>query len=48
MAAASSISFGIACRNGTRMMIVVGSPNAICGRMTPGRVFTRPRSFTRM
>jgi hypothetical protein len=28
MEAASSISFGIACRNGTRMMIVVGSPKS--------------------
>ena len=41
--AASSSSLGIARRNGTRMMIVVGSANAICGRMMPARLFIRPR-----
>lgn len=40
--AASWISSGMARRNGTRMMIVVGSANAICGRMMPGRVFMSP------
>ena len=35
-------------RNGTRMMIVVGSANAICGMMTPAREFIRPRLRTTM
>ncbi len=35
MVAASSSSFGIARRNGTRMMIVVGSANATPGMITP-------------
>ena len=42
MYAASWISSGIAARNGTRMMIVVGSANAICGRMTPGERVHQP------
>ncbi len=40
--AASSISAGMARRNGTRMMIVVGSANAICGMMTPASELSRP------
>jgi hypothetical protein len=40
--AASSSSFGMARRNGTRMMIVVGRANAICGRMMPARLFISP------
>ncbi len=42
MNAASWISSGMARRNGTRMMIVVGSANAICGRMIPGSELVRP------
>jgi hypothetical protein len=41
--AASSSSTGIARRKGTRMMMVTGSWNAICGMITPARVLTRPR-----
>jgi hypothetical protein len=48
MAAASSISFGMARRKGTRMMTVVGRPNAICGTTMPIRLSTRPRSLTMM
>src|SRR5690606_33129161 len=48
MAAASSISFGMARRNGTRMMIVVGRANAICGSTMPPIVFISPRSRIRM
>ncbi len=43
IAAASSSSFGIARRNGTRMTMVPGSANAICGTMIPARLFTSPR-----
>ena len=43
MSAASWISAGMARRNGTRMMIVTGSANAICGRITPPSEFIRPR-----
>ena len=42
--AASSISSGIARRNGTRMMIVTGSPKPICGRITPPRLLMSPKS----
>ncbi|URN11540.1 hypothetical protein LUW77_04920 [Streptomyces radiopugnans] len=45
IAAASSISFGMALRNGTRMMTVTGRPKAICGTITPSRLSTRPRSL---
>ena len=41
MTAASSSSFGIAMRNGRRMMIVTGSANAACGSATPHQVFPR-------
>ena len=41
--AASSSSAGMARRNGTRMMIVVGSANAICGIATPASVPSSPR-----
>jgi hypothetical protein len=33
---------------GTRMMIVVGMANPICGRITPGSVFISPMVLTRM
>ena len=46
--AASSSSFGMARRNGTRMMIVTGSANATCGMITPRNVPCRPRSRSRM
>ena len=46
--AASSISSGMARRNGTRMMIVAGRANAIWGRMMPVREFIRPRLRTTM
>ncbi len=48
MAAASSISLGMARRNGIRMMTVVGRPKAICGMMMPIRLSMRPRSLTMM
>ena len=48
IAAASSSSFGIARRKGTRMMIVVGRANAICGRMMPARLSVRPRPLIKM
>ena len=43
MKAASWSSSGMARRNGTRMMIVVGSAKAICGRMTPGERVGQPQ-----
>ena len=42
--AASWISSGIARRNGTRMMIVIGRRERDLGRITPGSVFISPRS----
>ena len=48
IAAASCSSFGMAARNGTRMMIVIGSAKAICGMITPASEFMRPRLRTRM
>ncbi|CPU65323.1 Uncharacterised protein [Mycobacteroides abscessus] len=40
--AASSISRGMARRNGTRMMTVVGRANAICGSTRPPTEFISP------
>jgi len=48
MAAASSSSLGMARRNGTRMITVVGRAKAICGRMMPPRLLVRPRFRTMM
>ena len=48
MNAASWISSGMARRNGTRMMIVIGRAKAICGRMTPASEFVSPRFRTTM
>src|SRR5665647_738046 len=45
---AASISFGMARRNGTRMMIVTGRAKAICGRMMPARLFMSPRLLIMM
>ena len=42
--AASSSSLGMARRNGTRMMIVVGSAKAICGRMMPAQAVAQPQA----
>ena len=48
IAAASWSSFGMARRNGTRMITVIGSPNAICGRITPPISFISPMLRTMM
>ena len=46
--AASSSSVGMLRKNGRRMMIVSGSPNAAWGRATPSGLSSSPRSRTRM